>query len=109
MIELRPVRLADVDDSFQATRTVAEVAGMAFVAIQGRDGDPMIIRQRLVALQPDTPVFFCILRAVESGRGIRNDAGKHIVGQRFEFLPCGRLHLDGAITHAADRVLQVRL
>jgi hypothetical protein len=39
------------DGSFQTTRTVAEIAGMAFVTIQNSDADPVIVGQRFVALQ----------------------------------------------------------
>ena len=55
--------------------------------------------------------FFASCGPWSSGEGFdfSNDAGKHIIGQRFQFLPCGRLHLDGVITHAADRVIQGRL
>lgn len=46
VVELRAVRLAvlAVDGSLQAARTVLEIAGMAFVAIQDSDRDPAMIR-----------------------------------------------------------------
>jgi hypothetical protein len=52
VVILDTLRLAGADVALQATRAVTAVAGMAFVAIQGGNTQPALIRQDLVALQP---------------------------------------------------------
>jgi hypothetical protein len=52
VIELCALRLAGMYGSLQAPRTVAEVAGMALVAVHDSDSNPAMVRQRFVALQP---------------------------------------------------------
>ena len=63
---------------------------------------------------PDAPMIFVALQFLAS-RGPRymaqrtdflDDARQHVVRQRFEFLPRGRLHFNGILTHAADRALR---
>jgi hypothetical protein len=51
MVELRTIRVPGMDGALQASRTVAQIAGMTFVAVQNGDGDPVIVGQSLVALQ----------------------------------------------------------
>jgi hypothetical protein len=53
VVELRAIRSAvfAVYGSLQAARTVTEVTGMAFVAVQNSDRDPLMIRQRFITLQ----------------------------------------------------------
>ena len=52
VVELRAIRIPCVNGSLEATRTVLAVAGMALVAINGGDAGSVMIRQRLVTLQP---------------------------------------------------------
>src|ERR1035438_2205787 len=54
MVELYAVRLSvlSVNGSFEAARTVLQIAGVALMAIKGGNADPAMVRQRFVALQP---------------------------------------------------------
>src|SRR5579863_4671860 len=51
VVVLSVIRVPSVDRSLQATRTVAEIAGVTFVTIQDSGSDAVIIRQCFVALQ----------------------------------------------------------
>src|SRR5664279_4002334 len=57
VVILGTLRLVGADGALQASRTVAAVAGMAFVAIQDGHAQPAMIRQDLVALQPVVDVM----------------------------------------------------
>ena len=54
VVELRTIRLSvlSVNGSFEATRTVLQVAGVALMAIERGNADPVMVRQRLVSFQP---------------------------------------------------------
>ena len=52
MIELNTFSLLGADVSLQATGAVAQITGVAFVAVKNRHGDPLNIGQSLVAFQP---------------------------------------------------------
>ena len=63
---------------------------------------------------PNTPLVFVAFQFLASGGPRRvaqrleflDDAGQHVIRQRFQFLPRGRLYLKGIITHESDRVLR---
>src|ERR1019366_1688963 len=50
--------------SLQASRTVTEIAGMAFVTIQDSDWDPLMIRQRFITFQLDIGVMNALPQTV---------------------------------------------
>src|ERR1022692_1300022 len=51
VVELRAIRIPGVSGSFEAARTMLEVAGVALVAIEDNDTDPAMVWQCFVSLQ----------------------------------------------------------
>ena len=51
MVELRTIRIAGVNRSFEAAWALAAVAGMALVAIQDSDANAVMVRQGFISLQ----------------------------------------------------------
>src|ERR1019366_5421246 len=51
VVELRAIRIPGMYGSFEAARTVLQVAGVALMAIENGDADAVVVRQCLVPLQ----------------------------------------------------------